>query len=149
MPGQMLQSLEKFASVLAVSTYLAAVGCLLLVTGRIRVSPRQFAHVVGHRLLARFRPPFSFQIADVTHEGGHCYVTPLRKYLVSDLDGRSRLVLFEDGQRLPHPHSSHDDIRELGAGRYSHWGDAVYFSSSDHTDPSANRRRYTVKEVSE
>jgi pectate lyase len=74
-------------------------------------------------------------------------MAPLSKKLISDSNGRSRLKLFEDGRELPYPHSSHDDIRELGAGRYSHWGNAVYFSSSDNSDPGKNGRRYSVREV--
>jgi len=142
-----LPTLNKFASILGVSLYLTVVGCLLVLTRRIRVSPSKFAHAVAHRLLASFRQPFSAELAEVVHEKGHCYMAPLGRRLISDLDGRSRLRLFEDGQELPHPHSAHDDIRDLGAGRYSHWGNALFFSSSDNTDPSANGRRYSVREV--
>ena len=110
------------------------------------MSPRKFARALGGRLLAPLRP-FSGELTEVTHEKGHCYVAPVGRRLISDLDGRSRLILFEDGQALAHPHSSDDDIRELGAGRYSHWGDEVLFSSSDNTDPSTNDRHYSVREV--
>jgi hypothetical protein len=36
----------------------------------------------------------------------------------------------------------HDQIRHEGKGRYSHWGDHVFFSSSDNTDPRTNGRTY-------
>jgi pectate lyase len=147
MPGRALRSVAKVASIVAVSVYLTAVGCFLVVTRRIRVSPRKFAGALGRRLLARFGPPFSIEVAEVAHEKGHCYVAPLGKKLISDFDGRSRLTLFEDGRALPYPHSTHDDIRELGAGRYSHWGEVVFFSSSDNTDPSRNGRRYSAREA--
>ncbi|HZN39553.1 MAG TPA: hypothetical protein VFD82_12165 [Planctomycetota bacterium] len=46
---------------------------------------------------------------------------------------------------LPLPHAPHKDIRELGLGRYSHWYDAVYFSTRDNTDPNRNRRKYCLR----
>ena len=134
---------KRLASITAVSAYLAFVGCFLVLARRIRVNPRGFAR----RILARLQPPFQGDLAGWTHERGNCYVAPLNRKLISDSNGRSRLRLLEDGQELPFPHSSHDEIRELGAGRYSHWGDAVFFSSSDNTDPAKNGRRYSVREI--
>lgn len=55
----------------------------------------------------------------------------------------SPLVLLEDGVPLGPPHSLHDDIRQLGGGRYSHWGNSLYFSASDGSDPRTNGRAYT------
>lgn len=134
---------KKLISIFAVSVYLASVGCFLVLTGRIRVSPRGFAR----RVLAVLRPPFKSNLMELIHENGNCYVAPLERKLISDSNGRSRLTLYEDGQALPYPHSNHDDIREFGAGRYSHWGDAVFFSSSDNSDPAKNGRRYSVREI--
>jgi len=56
----------------------------------------------------------------------------------------STLFLFEDGEQLPYPHSIHDSIMKYGAGRFSHWGKYVYFSTSDNSDPNANGRKYEV-----
>jgi len=134
---------EKLISIFGVSLYLIVVGCFLVLTGRIRVSPRGFAR----RVLALLRPPFKGDLVELIHEKGNCYVAPLGRKLISDSNGRSRLTLFEDGQALPYAHSTHDDIREIGEGRYSHWGDAVFFSSSDNSDPSKNGRRYSVQEI--
>jgi hypothetical protein len=139
----MVGAAKRLASITAVSAYLAFVGCFLVLAGRIRVSPRGF----GRRVLAVLRPPFQGEIVELAHEKGNCYVAPLPKKLISDSNGGSRLKLFEDGRELPHPHSNHDDIRELGAGRYSHWNDAVFFSSSDNSDPAKNGRRYSVREI--
>jgi hypothetical protein len=138
-----LRAVEKLTSILTVSAYLSVVGCFLILTGRIRVSPLGFAR----RVLAALRPPFKGDLVELIHERGNCYVAPLARKLISDSNGRSRLKLFEDGQELPYPHSNHDDIREVGAGRYSHWGDAVFFSSSDNSDPAKNGRRYSVREI--
>ena len=134
---------KKLISIFAVSAYLSVVGCFLILTGRIRVSPRGFVR----RVLASLRPPFKGDLMDFAHEKGNCYVAPLGRKLISDSNGRSRLTLFEDDQALPYAHSSHNDIREIGAGHYSHWGDAVFFSSSDNSDPAKNGRRYSVREI--
>jgi hypothetical protein len=56
----------------------------------------------------------------------------------------SNLQLREDGVLLGPAHAMHDDIRVLGHGRFSHWHDTLYFSTSDGTDPRSNGRAYTV-----
>ena len=56
----------------------------------------------------------------------------------------SPLVVLEDGVPLPLPHALHEDIRRLGAGRYSCWGGEVLFSTPDGTDPNRNGRCYTL-----
>jgi len=43
---------------------------------------------------------------------------------------RSSLRLFENGHEIGPPHSSHDEIRNIGGGRYSHWGDRLYLSAA-------------------
>jgi catechol 2,3-dioxygenase-like lactoylglutathione lyase family enzyme len=55
----------------------------------------------------------------------------------------SQLRLYEDGVLLGSPHTAHATIRSVGQGAYSHWGDSIYFSSSDNTDPRTNGRSYT------
>lgn len=39
----------------------------------------------------------------------------------------------------------HAEIREIGGGRFSHWGPTLYFSSTDGSDPRTNGRRYTIR----
>lgn len=56
---------------------------------------------------------------------------------------QSALKLYEDGIALVQAHSLHDDIRNIGKGRYSHWGTTVIFSASDNTDPRTNGKKYT------
>ncbi len=58
---------------------------------------------------------------------------------------QSPLVIFEDGKPLLLPKSSHNDIRTLGCGRYSHYGFYLYFSSSDNSEPLTNKRRYEIR----
>jgi hypothetical protein len=57
---------------------------------------------------------------------------------------RSDYLLTEAGEPIGEPHSLHSDIREKGGGRWSHWGQCVYFSSSDGSDPRLNGREYAL-----
>lgn len=54
------------------------------------------------------------------------------------------LVLFEDGRPLGPADALHAEIAARGGGRYSVWGDWLYFSSSDGSDPRSNGRRYEL-----
>lgn len=58
---------------------------------------------------------------------------------------RSRLELFENGQRLGPAHSNHQQIAEAGCGAYSHWAGSLIFSASDNTDPNNNGRTYQAR----
>jgi len=55
----------------------------------------------------------------------------------------STLRLFENGKELGPAHTAHKNIRKHGKGSFSHWGNTLYFSSSDNTDPRRNGRKYT------
>jgi pectate lyase len=57
---------------------------------------------------------------------------------------RSPYFLLEDGKPLAPAHAIHEDIRNNGKGRWSHWGKNIYFSSSDGSDPRQNNRKYTL-----
>jgi glycosyltransferase involved in cell wall biosynthesis len=84
--------------------------------------------------------------AGVQSESGHCWTVKLPKSCPYGESGESRpthyLRLFENETELGPALSLHDDIRKIGAGRYSHWGGCLFFSSSDNTSPIANGRRY-------
>jgi len=56
---------------------------------------------------------------------------------------QSDLLLFE-GETLLAKDTPHFEIREGGGGRYVHWGDSIYFSTTDHTSPLENGRRYRI-----
>lgn len=77
-------------------------------------------------------------------EEGFCRVAAAPEGAIGDSSGvtRSGLRLFEDGVELGPGRATHADIRNLGAGRFSHWGTAVYFSSSDGSPPESNGRVY-------
>jgi hypothetical protein len=86
-------------------------------------------------------------VTSIHHLRGNSFCTSVPSYLVSDRKGRSRLFVFEDDRPLTGPHAIHEEIETKGAGRYSHWGNWVMFSSSDNTNPLTNGRIYTVREL--
>jgi len=85
-------------------------------------------------------------LSDFHSEIGHCYKIYLDKY--SELNGlisfsdnsenprRSTIRLAFNGISLDHPHSPHALIRNEGLGRYSHWGNVIYFSTPDNSSPA-------------
>jgi hypothetical protein len=133
-------TLSQRLAIVAVSLYLIAVGAILIARRLITVPS------IWKVLKARMRAPYSGGIESVISETGHCYVAPVPGELLSDKESISRLVLYEDGKALGPRHAAHADIRGIGLGRFSHWGDALYFSTSDNTDPRSSGRRYTVRE---
>jgi hypothetical protein len=103
--------------------------------------------------------PHEFEIpikpASRVPDGGHAFAVRLSlpnlpPYSVFRTDGigaetSSALELTEDGRALGPPHTLHSEIREDGEGRFSHWNDDLYFSTSDNSDPKVNGRVYTAK----
>jgi hypothetical protein len=61
------------------------------------------------------------------------------------MERSSQLLLLENGAMLGPAHAIHDDIRSLGAGRYSHWGKSLYFSTADNSAPVTNGRHYSAR----
>lgn len=63
----------------------------------------------------------------------------------------STLKIYENGVVLGPAHSSHSDVRTSGRGKFSHWGNDLYFTASDNSDPRYNGRKYTysISEVTE
>ncbi len=108
--------------------------------------------VVGVILLT-WRPTVekSIQHATLQHASGHSYVATLsgtapRGYrLEGDRQEdslRSDLVLLQDGVPVGRPHSVHAAIAQEGMGAYSHWHEALYFSTPANTDPRSDGHRY-------
>ena len=63
----------------------------------------------------------------------------------NDLPLVSGLRVYENGTELSKPYSSHQEIASLGTGRYSHWQNYIYFSTTDNSDPRSNGRMYTFQ----
>lgn len=82
-------------------------------------------------------------------DGGVAWIADLPPELQGQTDNnelprRSPLRLLEDGRELGPAHALHAEIREAGDGRYSFWGNVLYLSASDGSDPNTNGRAYTV-----
>lgn len=91
-----------------------------------------------HRIPRPFKP-----------DGGHSTIGRIPDAALEALGGDvgwddERVVLVEGRTLLRRPCEIHDEIRELGSGRYSLWGSQVYLSSTDGSDPMSNERIYYV-----
>ena len=139
MPLPPTSRLFRAASAVGVTAYLSLVAVYLMATRQVP-SPRPW-------LRSFVRPRYRGLLAPISPEESHCFVAAVPEWLTSDAAGHSALIVSEDGRVLPHGHAAHTDIRQLGGGRYSHWGAQVYFSSSDGSDPRTNGRRYTAEET--
>jgi hypothetical protein len=85
-------------------------------------------------------------LSNIKAEQGYCYTARVPEWIISDAKGHSTIRIFENGKSLAPAHSIHGDIRRLGKGRFSHWFDHVYFSTSDNSDPRTNGRTYSFSE---
>lgn len=81
----------------------------------------------------------------IAKETGYAWIVP------TDVNPAQRkLRVFEGDRELGPGDSIHDDVRKKGLGAYSHWdtgkfGYAVYFSTSDNSDPNTNGRVYSLR----
>ena len=124
-----------YVPIFLVSAYLVLAGLWLLLRREIE------APGLGRIL---FRRKYSGEVSGFEKESGHCWLAGVPERLVSDKEAASPLRLYEDGVALGPAHCTHAEIRGEGRGRYSHWGAALYFSTSDNSDPRTNGRRYAV-----
>ena len=82
----------------------------------------------------------------IGHNNGFGYTARTKGLGLSSHKRPSTAVLLENGIPLPGPANAvHDEIRNLGNGRYSFWFGKVYFSASDNSDPRTNGRLYSVQ----
>jgi hypothetical protein len=114
--------------------------CWLLLRGRIEARP------VLQNLRACLRRRWRGPLTDLRPELGKCWLATIDPRVPSDADIGSVLVVLEDGLPLARAHAGHDEIRQLGRGRYSHWSGTIYFATSDDSDPRTNGRSYTAEE---
>ena len=89
-------------------------------------------------------PKFSWP-AGFVHEQGYCYLGQIPEQFLSAVgDSAAAIRLFENDTELAYPNAGHDDVRQLGNGRYSVWHGWLYFSSSDELNPLNSGRRYRL-----
>ena len=85
-------------------------------------------------------------LEQIRPEQRHAFVAPTHHSELSSHEHPSSGELLENGQAVFGPgDASHDDIRNLGGGRYSFWFDAIYFSSTDNSPIPGNGRRYEIR----
>jgi SAM-dependent methyltransferase len=94
-------------------------------------------------------PAVEFEISprSMRNQKGYLWKVSLPGLPVGDTmpTQRSPLALLEDGASLGPGHVPHALIAAKGSGRFSHWYQALYFSSSDNSSPRDNGRRYAVR----
>lgn len=84
-------------------------------------------------------------IGPFVHRGGNIWMAPIDPTL-SDSEAdpfASTLCLYENDNRLTMAHSNGSAIQVGGSGRYQHWNNALYFSTTDGSNPNTNRRAYS------
>jgi MoaA/NifB/PqqE/SkfB family radical SAM enzyme len=82
------------------------------------------------------------RVEAIRRELRHCHVSRLPPGIDPDA-----FTLYEDDRPIGPGRQLHDDIRLRGGGRFSIWGRAVYFSSSDNSDARANGRCYSLRRL--
>jgi hypothetical protein len=94
----------------------------------------------------------ALSVSGAASDGGYSYIlgytfgTPADN---SSFNKQSTLRLFENGLEIGPAHSLHADIRNKGAGRFSHWsrtdgtGESIRFSASNNTNPRTNGKKYS------
>jgi len=82
----------------------------------------------------------------IKQEEGHSYVGHTGRPGLSSHRRLSTAIVLENGIPLPGPaNAPHQEIREIGRGRYSFWYSNVYFSTSDNSNPLSNGREYAIQ----
>jgi hypothetical protein len=143
---RVVETLLDGACFMLVSSYLACALAFLLATRRIdgKVPLRR---LIRGALKRRFIRKARGRLKEIVPDDGHGYKVAIDPTLVSDEEGFSCVVVYEDGKPLPRPHTPHDQIRAEGGGAFSHWGGFLHFSTPDNSDPRSNGRIYTFAEV--
>jgi len=112
------------------------------------------ACIVTWLYLVGWRFAFEIPVSAIRPESNRAYEIDLRAFEKGLLVGRgdsnsaptkSTAVLREDAHQLGPDHSAHQEIRDMGGGRFSHWGERLVFSVPDNTDPRANSRKYVLE----
>jgi hypothetical protein len=83
----------------------------------------------------------------INPEQGFCYILnmDLGEDGYKEGNTKSHLRVLEDGKELGPVDNKHDNIRQIGGGRFSHWArTSLYFSTSDNSDPRTNGRKYEI-----
>lgn len=93
----------------------------------------------GHALVKRI------EVGHMEQEEGFAYKVFVENTFLGTQKWMAVGILYENGVPLPWPKVTHEEIRQRGEGRYSFWYSAVYFSTTDNSDPRTNGRQYTIQ----
>jgi hypothetical protein len=96
-----------------------------------RIDPMEVKLRAGHSFAWTLPKPALFPLAVVRSDG--------------ESSRSSQLRLYQDGHLLGPPHIADVLIADIGAGPYSHWGDAILFASADNSDPRTNGHVYEAR----
>ena len=93
-------------------------------------------------------PNYKIDPSDIAHVEGHCWQVKMPADVgIGDSSAApksSNLLLMENGILMGQAGALHQEIINLGKGRYSHWENYLYFSSSDNDDPIRSGNSYEV-----
>lgn len=103
---------------------------------------------LSHFLDSLWYGPRIWAVTTIKHHSGFCYSVDLGREFLSDNQGRSVLLLTEQGAALPLAHTRQiQEIVNQGRGRYAHSGRTLHFSPHDNADiTTVLQRKYTVIE---
>jgi hypothetical protein len=118
-----------------------AVGRLVTAASDVRSALDAVAAVIEAGLPSRPAGPRAMLLRRPFSSEGLCATAPIPPELLA---ADATLTIEEDGLPLGPAESLHDEIRQLGGGRFSIWGDRVYFSASDGSDCNRNGRNYLI-----
>lgn len=116
------------------------------VTAKIQRFCRRARMAVARRVLNKFAVDLFAISVVVRPEEGFAWQAQVPQFSAWGNDvavDQSDLLLFED-ETLLAKDTPHFEVREGGGGRYVHWCDSIYFSTTDHTSPLENGRRYRI-----
>jgi hypothetical protein len=115
-------------------------------------SPSSSSRIVSQTLREKASAKVDLQMSQVNLDKGNTYIVYIDINILGDSSSapsQSKLQLYENGLALGPAHSSHESIRTLGKGRFSHWGSSLRFSTSDNSNPHTNKRTYSYSLLTE
>lgn len=81
--------------------------------------------------------------SQATHDSGHSWIiNGFRTRLPAELADLPFLGVLHEGERPLPQDDIHSNIREHGGGRWSLWGEHLYFSARNGGDPRSSGQRY-------
>lgn len=109
-----------------------------------------------------FAPTYTGPInpSEISPYGRHGYSFPVKIPSIMGLSvtpddtsppPASNLRVYEDGKLLGPAHSIHQEVSDLGEGRFSYWRvpgqNILVFSASDNSDPRTNGKTYAIRGI--